>query len=170
MTQAKNWRKGHPQPMMWSVQWFQFSRFFHGWTWCQCFGIFNVILSQELYITSFLHGNTNQFSGRILEHQVATRHGILLGIEELELGRVSLIASIFFTHFFQYGNDAVDVRIAFPRDHCMRWVETKVTLLVLSDLWLKKKTNKQICPPALEVTSSKAVWTKHFRCLRITWK
>ena len=57
-----------------------------------------------------------------------------LGIEELELGRVSLIASIFFTHFFQYGNDAVDVRIAFPRDHCMRWVETKVTLLVLSDL------------------------------------
>ena len=136
----------------------------------QCCKVF-VILSQELYIRSFTLRNASQSSGRILEHQIAVR--IPCGIEELELGRVSLIASIFFTHFFQYGNDAVDVRIAFPRDHCMRWVETKVTLLVLSNFWLKRKKTKQTnlnLSSARKVTSSKAVWTKRFRCLRITWK
>ena len=137
---------------------FWFRRRWKEGTWRQCFGIFDVILSQELYISSFLRGNANQFSGRILEHQVAIRHGILFGIEELEKGWVSLGDSIFCTHFSQYGNDVVDVSIAFPRDHCMRWVETKVTLLVLSNLW-RRKTKQRNLHSVLEVTSSKDVWT-----------
>ena len=114
----------------------RFCRFCGCWTegtCSQCSEVF-VILSQELYISSFILRNASQSSGRILENQIAA--GIPCGIEELEPGR---FASIIFTHFFQYGDDVLDVRIVFPRDHCMRWVETKVTLLVLSNVWLKRK-------------------------------